>query len=314
MFYYFELTTFPRIQRNYTVTRNTVWEITETEHMLIFILEGCCQFTIGNESNIVHKGDIIYIPANQAYLRRPVDNTFSTMSYVHFFMSDAVYKEPPYVLEQQLAEQKKHLDSAILSGDMTSISSQAFFIYLQSFISASDNENVANYLSILNSLSSKIYLTSQLQSSANLCNLLAILSQMTIDDFLSNTKTHNFTEIPPNLKRAISYIAMHYSEPITLSDLANHCNISKQQLIRYFNNAFDTTPTKYITDFKLSRAKELLFYHPDISIKEIAAELGFENQHYFSRVFTNKNGETPSQYRNRTLNYQEPDLESHKNK
>ena len=51
-----------------------------------------------------------------------------------------------------------------------------------------------------------------------------------------------------------------------------------------------------------------------VTIKEIAAELGFDNQHYFSRVFMKKNGETPSQYRNRTVNFKEPELGMHQNK
>ncbi|MBQ7841238.1 MAG: helix-turn-helix transcriptional regulator [Lachnospiraceae bacterium] len=314
MFYYFEFTSNPKIQRNYTVTRNTIWEITEQEHLLIFIVEGFCQFSYRGETRIVHQGDVVYIPANQSYVRKSVDNTLCTMTYIHFLTADAVTEASAQELGRHVAEQRKLLDNYILSSNAKAITAQPSYIYLQTFYTEANTEKLSEQLGIINSLSTKRLLMTNLLFSASLCNILALLSQHTIDKVISNVKLYDMPEIPSKLKRAISYITMHYSEQITLEDLANHCSISKQQLIRYFNNAFHTTPVNYITDFKLSRAKELLFYHPDISIKEIAAELGFDNQHYFSRVFTKKNGETPSQYRNRTVNFKEPEMGMHQKK
>lgn len=314
MFHYFELTAYPRIYRNYSVTRNTTWGITEPEHLLIFIEEGFCQFSCAGETRIVNKGDIVYIPENQPYVRKSIDNTFCTMTYVHFLTTDTVTKTSAHSMTQHALNQKKLLDNYIFSGDTRSISGQPFYVYLQTFLTSTFNESIQEQLDMIFSLSTKRQLTTNLQISIALCNVLMQLSQKITEYAISNTQFHDISEIPPKLKRAISYITMHYSEPITLEALSAHCNVSKQQLIRYFNNAFHTTPINYITDFKLSRAKELLFYHPEISIKEIAAELGFDNQHYFSRVFMKKNGETPSQYRDRTINFNEPDLERPQNK
>lgn len=314
MFYSFELTANPRIRRNYGVTRNTVWEITEQEHLLIFIEDGFCQFSCGGETRQVNKGDVVYIPANQPYIRKTINNTLCSMTYIHFDTADTVAEISAHAMAQRAVEQKKLLDNYILSSDTRAISEQPSHVYLQTFLAGALDGAVEEQLGIISSLSTRRLLITNLQLGAALCNILALLSQKTIEHVISNMKSHDIPEIPAKLKRAVSYIAMHYSEPITLEELSAHCNISKQQLIRYFNNAFHTTPINYITDFKLSRAKELLFYHPDISIKEIAAELGFDNQHYFSRVFTKKNGETPSQYRSRTINYKSPELGMHQNK
>lgn len=314
MFYYFELTAYPRVYRNYRVTRNTVWGITEQEHLLIFIEEGSCQFSCDGKSRIVNKGDIVYIPENQPYVRKSINNTFCTMTYVHFRTTDTITATSEHSITPHVLEQKKLLDNYILSGDTRSISEQPSYVYLQTFLTNTFNESLQEQLDRIFSLSTKRQLTTNLQISIALCNILMQLSQKIIEHTISNTQFSDVPEISPKLKKAVSYIAMHYSEPITLETLSAHCNISKQQLIRYFNNAFHTTPINYITEFKLSRAKELLFYHPDISIKEIAEELGFDNQHYFSRVFTKKNGETPSQYRNRTVNFCDLKLGMHKNK
>ena len=73
----------------------------------------------------------------------------------------------------------------------------------------------------------------------------------------------------------------------------------------YFKNAFNKTPINYITEYKISRAKELLYNQPHLTIGEISDELGFDNQHYFTRVFAKTTGESPSHYRYRTVHYKE---------
>ena len=142
-----------------------------------------------------------------------------------------------------------------------------------------------------------------LQSSNSLCSILSTLSQYTIDTVYSDAVLKAPDQIPDNLKKAIRYIRSHYTEKISLGELANYCNVSKQQLIRYFHTAFCCTPIEYIADYKISRAKELLFNQPHLSIKEISDELGFNNQHYFTKVFIKITGETPSNYRYRTTHY-----------
>lgn len=310
MFYHFELTCYPRLLKFYTVTRNTVWEITEQEHLIIFIREGSCIFSCNGETRTVNSGDIVYIPANQPYIRKSIDHTLCTMTYVHFLTKDSVTEISAPKLALHTAGQQKLLDNAILSNDLNAVMEQPIYVYLQTFFPNFCIDSTQEYLDTFHSLFSKRLLITNLQLGACLCSLLALLSQKTLDTVVTTTDFYDIPVIPPKLKRAVSYIVMHYSEPISLEDLSNHCSISKQQLIRYFHHAFHTTPNNYITDFKLSRAKELLFYHPELSIKEVALELGFDNQHYFSRVFMKKNGETPSQYRDRTINFKAPDESS----
>ena len=55
-------------------------------------------------------------------------------------------------------------------------------------------------------------------------------------------------------------------------------------------------PVQYHLDLKILRAKEMLLY-TDKSIKEISFEMGFQSIYYFSRVFKNKLGISPSEIR-----------------
>ena len=99
------------------------------------------------------------------------------------------------------------------------------------------------------------------------------------------------------LQKAVNYISKHYNEKITLDELAAYCNISKQQLTRQFKTNLQMTPMKYVTEFKLFRAKDLIFNQPELSIKEVSDMLGFDNQNYFSKVFARVFGQSPTEYK-----------------
>ena len=277
MFYRFQLTSFPEVEKIVSVTRNTVWHIAERLHLLIYIEDGCCEFSFDEETFIAHPGDLIYIPANHAYTRKSVDNTLCAMTYIHFSMSNITIPESARSMTNIAIEQHNKLNDLALRGALHHSDSNV--IYLESVIHTAPSDQITeSYTTIRQHLTNK-QIMSSLQASIDLCSLLTRLSQKTLDYIIANPTLEASLEMPPRLKQAISYIYQHYTEAISLTDLASYCNISKQQMIRYFNQVFHTTPNNYITDFKIARAKEYLFYHPDTSIKEIATELGFENQH-----------------------------------
>ena len=303
MYYCFELNEFPSITQFYRVTRNTVWEITDKDNIIIFIQEGKCSITYEKEEFLLEKGDIFFIPANHSYCRRPIDGTMCTMSYIHFSFSSEIVQTDFSELVEKITDTKTTLDNQILDGAPRL--SKVNTLYLQNKNQLKDDKKTFQQLNDIRLFSASRQLMCGLQSSIILCSILSALSQNMIEQVLSDNILNKPSKIPDNLKKAIRYIRSHYTEPISLSDLALHCNLSKQQLIRYFKTAFHVTPTVYITEYKIARAKELLFNQPHLTIKEISDELGFDNQHYFTRVFIKVSGETPSHYRYRTTHFKE---------
>lgn len=301
MYYLFELDKFPEIHNVYTVTRNTVWQITDQYNILIFIKDGKCEITFNNEIYHLQKGDIFFIPANHSYTRRSINNTMCTMVYIHFSFPLEFSEISVNELTKKITETKYALDTEILSG--TSKLSQSNEIYIQNKSSCKDFNRLFDLVNGMRIFSSHRQLMCGLQSTISLCNILTYLSEYTVEFLSSDTTLKDEPLIAPNLKKAIRYITRHYTEKITLDAITEHCHISKQQLIRYFKASFNTTPINYITDYKISRAKELLFNHPELTIKEISSELGFDNQHYFTKVFTKTTGESPSNYRYRISHY-----------
>ncbi len=92
------------------------------------------------------------------------------------------------------------------------------------------------------------------------------------------------------------YIANHITEDISLKDLSSLVYLSESQIIRVFKQDMGKTPYEYILELKIGQAK-LLLRSTRLMIKEIAFRLGFCDEHYFSYLFKQKTGQTPSAYR-----------------
>lgn len=303
MYYYFDLKEFPQITQFYSVIRNTVWEITDNDNIIIFIQDGSCTITYENEEYTLNSGDIFYIPAKHAYCRRPINNTMCTMTYIHFSISNKLEQLELNEIAEKISDSKIKIDNQILDG--TFFLSNQSGIYLQNKYTLDNHEKIFEQLNSILLMSISRQLMCGFQSSIVLCGILSSMSQHTIEEVSTDTCMNPSSMVPDNLKKAIRYIRNNYTQKITLDELAKHCSVSKQQLIRYFKTAFNKTPITYITEYKIIHAKMLLFNQAHLSIGEISEELGFDNQHYFTRVFLKITGETPSHYRYRTVHYTE---------
>jgi YesN/AraC family two-component response regulator len=98
------------------------------------------------------------------------------------------------------------------------------------------------------------------------------------------------------LRRAVNYIESNYSKDIALQDIAGEVNITKQHLCRIFKNHVGITPNEYIAKKRIQEAKALLLCS-EMTIMEIANEVGYQNNNYFTIIFKKFEGVTPSIFR-----------------
>ncbi len=96
--------------------------------------------------------------------------------------------------------------------------------------------------------------------------------------------------------KAIGYIHRHANEPFAVSDLARACGCSEGYFYRLVNRRTGRTPVDLLTDVRIQRAVRLL-RETRLSVSEIARQVGYDDQFYFSRVFRKKTGSPPSSYR-----------------
>lgn len=301
MYYKFKLVTLPKITKFYSVVRNTVWQISDKDNILIIINEGICEISCDTDTFSAKEGDVVFIPANHSYCRRSVNGTMCKMTYIHFTIDCDSEQLERKMLSADIIEQKQLIDEEMISETQPATYPQN--IYIQNHNICLDINKLAKILSDITLFSAKREITSFLQSSAALCEILIYLTDNTLSSAADNSALESAVSVPYNLKKAVAYIRRHYTQTVTLDDLARCCNVSKQQVTRYFKDAFDDTPINYAIKYKITKAKELLFNHPQLTVTEIAYELGFNDQHYFSRIFKKITNETPSHYKYRVHHY-----------
>ena len=119
-----------------------------------------------------------------------------------------------------------------------------------------------------------------LVQSKNVNSILELVSD------LYSTKTVQLKEV----------IKLHLFSNLKLEQLAKLCNLSLSTFKRRFKKEFENSPTNYINDKRLEKARELLSI-TDLPINEVAYEVGFQDSLYFTRLFKKKIGIPPSIYR-----------------
>ena len=98
------------------------------------------------------------------------------------------------------------------------------------------------------------------------------------------------------IHKSVKYIESHYADTELYAPLlAEMSGLGQTYYRNIFISVFDVPPTKYITNYRIDKAKELLI-NTDMSSEEIAAATGFSNSSYFCKVFKATTGFTPSAF------------------
>lgn len=101
--------------------------------------------------------------------------------------------------------------------------------------------------------------------------------------------------------RAIAFMNSHFSEKITIEDLADWVNLSTSHFSKIFKSVTGETPIDFLGMLRLQKARTMLRNNTS-NITEIAIECGFNSSSYFSTCFLEKYKMTPSAYRQKFLN------------
>ena len=102
------------------------------------------------------------------------------------------------------------------------------------------------------------------------------------------------------VREAYEYINENYSRSCTLNKIADAVSISPNYLHSVFTATIGMTPLEYVTKKRIERAKQLIMIG-DNSMLEIALTVGFCSQSHFNKVFKQKTGMTPAEYKKELL-------------
>lgn len=107
-------------------------------------------------------------------------------------------------------------------------------------------------------------------------------------------------EILSRLLKAQAFIHDNLTSTFKLKELADACCISEYHLLRLFRHFFGCTPSTYLERIRMEKAKPLIEQN-QLPLKEIAYQLGYMDQQYFSRRFKKHFGYAPSAIRKRLV-------------
>lgn len=99
-----------------------------------------------------------------------------------------------------------------------------------------------------------------------------------------------------NLQHIKEYLDQHYTEKISLDELAERFFINKFYLTRIFKEQFGTSINNYLLKIRITHAKQLLRF-TDQTIETISSECGIKDANYFSRMFKKIEGISPGEFR-----------------
>lgn len=96
------------------------------------------------------------------------------------------------------------------------------------------------------------------------------------------------------VSQIILYFEEHYSEKISLDIISENMYVSPFYISKIFKSVTGDTPIRYLINIRLDKARELIREHPELSIREVAEMVGYEDAYHFSKLFKKHFGASPT--------------------
>ena len=125
---------------------------------------------------------------------------------------------------------------------------------------------------------------------------LGILVKLTKKQRETGIRRGKVVSVESEMNKLIEYITMNPRRIVSNQELADVIFRSKDYVIKRFFANFGVTPYDYQIQQKMFSARNMLA-NMNLSVKEIANSLGYDDQHYFSYMFKKRCGMSPTQYR-----------------
>ncbi|MBU8688536.1 AraC family transcriptional regulator [Priestia megaterium] len=109
----------------------------------------------------------------------------------------------------------------------------------------------------------------------------------------SKSRLQQITQLNPVLR----YIEEYYHQPLTLEVLAQQLNVTEQYTCLLFQQSLGIRPFEYVTRVRIQKAKKLLLKNNQISVQDIARQVGYEHPSYFIKRFKEQENVTPTVFR-----------------
>lgn len=251
---------------------------------IIFVRRGQVIFHIDSKPYEAGPGDIIIIPSGALHVGYSA--CIGSLHYIAIVFNAALFKpmasDPVHAIYVA-----PYLDGTLL---------------FPVKISCDDADN-APFRSMLEQIIHEFeagHLGYELVVRSQLYILLTLLSRQFIPKLQSERTTRSRARNTDRFKKLLLYIDENYAEPITVSKAAKIVNLNPYHFCKIFKKTTGSTLVEYINYIRINAAERLL-RDSDYSITEIADLIGFGNPNYFTKLFKQHKGISPSQWRKESV-------------
>ena len=241
---------------------------------LSVIIRGAMDYNVNGQIQTVHEGEGFFISPRQLH------SNFSEKHTECEYMCVLVH---PLMLGINLDFEKEFVTPLLNGGRMP-------FYKLTTDVSW--HQEICNEIKSI--YEEKNERTAPLLIHAHFCNIWAKLYQHLDVSEVSTAKDGNLAIV----KAMIRFIQESYQDRITLKKIAAAGAVGESKCCQLFRNYLNMTPNNYLMKYRLDKSRTLL-QETELSITQIALDVGFCGASYYAEMFRKWYNETPKEYRER---------------
>ena len=235
--------------------------------LFLYVRRGCVSFLLGNEETICEEGGIVLVPYDISYritARAETEIVWLAADY-RIYTNLRIFSL--YVLPKKLEDPK---------GELCRLCAAVHKTFMDSEFT---NFRLENALFV----------------NASLYQLAIAVLHLSFPKSDGGMIMSRFERLSP----VLSHIGEHLDTDCPMKELAEQMNLSEDSFYRFFKKTVGAAPKEYLISERLRKAR-LLLTDTALSVAEISRLCGYENSSYFSTLFHEKYGVSPSAYREKT--------------
>ncbi len=257
------------------------------DYEIMYIVKGELTVMVDNETITSEKNDCIIIPPFLRHKQLIADGKSCEYYGIHLdffydesntdFNSQEIYSKP--------CEQRKF---EVQADPTLSKRKNYSFSRIGEFEKFTVTQS-ARFERIFNEIFKCFHQKDELSVLVMKANVLLLIQTILTDLVSSNGGAHQ-NEIVSNF---ITYTTNHFSEDINITELAKQYGFSPNYFSKLFKTIINKTPKEFLINVRLDEAKKLLklgLY----TVSEVCTMVGYDDLHYFSRLFKQKEGMSPA--------------------
>ena len=259
-----------KVEEMYRHVNRPVPASRSTIHSCLYLTEGEASMKIGSELYTIHEGEILFVPAGQVFSFRENEVNKGYLCIFHTNFLVGKFDKSNLLKEFEFL---RIWGNPLIKPDPQTAQFIHQLLY-RLFVDYS--QNGLHNLDILQS-----YLITLL------CEINRVYKPISTSNQISAiTITNRFKELIFSMSKTKHRV----------TEYASLLNITPNHLNKTVKAITGKSPTKWIDDAILLESKVLLC-HSNLSVSEIASEVGFDDPSYFTRLFKKYEGQTPSEFR-----------------